>query len=65
MAYYRDKTGKFRQLSDNPNKYIDVFGEFDFICDDDECNFFCPDCRNMMKCEAYEEIKDEWESFYM
>lgn len=65
MAYYMDLTGKFRQNADDPDKFLDVFAEFDFMRIDDDCNFFCPECRNILQCEAYREIKDEWESFYM
>lgn len=72
MAYYRDPAGKCRQHSDGvetkpyrTDRFIDVFGEFDFTHIDSECNFFCPECRDMLKCRAYKEIKCVWESFYM
>ena len=61
MAYYRDASGKNDIESD---RFADVFAEFDFICIDGDCDFFCPECRNMMKCSAYVEFKDEWDSFY-
>ncbi len=61
MAYYRDL---FRGSDLEPDRFKDVFAEFDFTCIDEECNFFCPECRNMLKCSAYIEFKDEWESFY-
>jgi len=29
------------------------------------CNGFCPDCGQILSCEAYEEINDEWDGFYI
>jgi len=69
MASYQDYSGK----------YSSIFGEFSlcpqqnlrsaaslFGCDDDDdCNGFCPECSQIFRCEAYEELKDEWDSFYM
>ncbi len=66
MAYYRDCTGKFKKDSSDSDKYLDIFEEFDFSCIHyDECDFFCPECRNMLRCEAYGEVKEAWETFYM
>jgi hypothetical protein len=62
MAYYRDPDGKFGPEND---LFLDIFLEFDFICMYDGCNYFCPECRNMLKCEAYQETKEAWETFYM
>ncbi|RJQ16660.1 MAG: hypothetical protein C4560_09310 [Nitrospiraceae bacterium] len=31
---------------------------------EDNCDGFCPECAHMVHCEAYEEIKDGWETFY-
>lgn len=61
MAYYRDISGKIDIESD---QFIEIFGEFDFVCPDNECNFFCPECRDMLKCATYIEFGQEWESFY-
>ena len=61
MAYYRvvsANTGLEHE------QFAEIFQEFDFTCFKDECNFFCPECRNMLKCSAYSEFRDEWESFY-
>ncbi|HDH05564.1 MAG TPA: hypothetical protein ENH01_07620 [Nitrospirae bacterium] len=65
MAYYKDLAGKFRQISQDPDKFLDVFAEFDFVRDEGECNFFCPECRNMLKCGDYNEFEDDWEWFYI
>ena len=62
MAYYRDSEGKFGPDSE---QYVEIFSEYDFDCSIDGCDFFCPECRDITKCRTYEEIKDEWETFYM
>lgn len=33
--------------------------------DHTSCDGFCPECGQMFNCEAYEEIKDEWDGFYI
>ncbi len=62
MAYYRDEAEKFGMGTGN---FCDVFAEFDFIQVDGECDFFCPECRDMLKCKSYQDTKDEWEMLYM
>ncbi len=62
MAYYRYNPKKKNDITD---EYLEVFEEFDFGFVDYGCNFFCPECRNMMKCEAFSEVHEEWDSFYM
>ena len=61
MAYYRDAS---RDIDIESDQFIEIFGEFNFTCYDNECNFFCPECRNMLKCAAYIEFRQDWESFY-
>jgi len=62
MAYYRNNPGG----PDNESEqFCEIFAEFDFGYDDHECNFFCPECRNILKCEAYREVRESWDSFYM
>ena len=62
MAYYKYNPGKSNIENE---KYQDVFAEFDFGYADDGCDFFCPECRNIMKCEAFKEVREAWELFYM
>jgi hypothetical protein len=62
MAYHRDSGGKFEPGCE---QFLEIFSDFDFENIDDGCNFFCPECRDILKCRTYEEIKDEWETFYM
>lgn len=69
MASYQDLSGR----------YLNIFGEFTpspkknlwapaknlpDCDDDDECNGFCPECGQIIRCDAYEELKDEWDSFF-
>jgi hypothetical protein len=61
VAYYRDCSGKCDQSSD---QFLEIFSEFDFDCFDNTCDFYCPGCINMLKCEIYFEIMGEWKSFY-
>ena len=62
MAYHR----LWHDTStDNTQEYLDIFSEYDFERADDCCDFFCPDCKKMPECVAYEEIKGGWDSFYM
>ncbi len=61
MAYYRDSAGKFDCDSE---QFLDIFAEFDFTDIEDGCDGFCPECELISKCENYQEIKDEWDSFY-
>lgn len=62
MAYYRNEDGRFGYVTES---YLEVFGEFDFVSDDRECDFFCPECRYILECKRYQETKDEWELLYM
>ncbi len=70
MASFKDFTGKYpSEYSDlgivpqQKKSSMDVFG---YNCDDDDgCDGFCPECMLMVKCDAYQELKDEWDSFYM
>ncbi len=62
MAYYKYNPG---QLKEEVDKYQNVFEEFDFGYIEQGCDFFCPECRDIMKCEAFSEVKEAWELFYM
>lgn len=65
MAYHRPLKRTDCEHQSAPEKYNEIFSEFDFLSVDDNCDFFCPGCRRIMECMAYEEVKDGWESFYM
>jgi hypothetical protein len=61
MAYYRKPTASDEQKYD---EFSDIFAEFDYGYTYNGCDFFCPECRNIKKCEAYAEVEESWESFY-
>jgi len=70
MASYQDFSDKyssiFAEFSLCPQKDLQRAAmPFSDCDDDDDCNGFCPECSQMIRCEAYEELKDEWDSFYM
>lgn len=63
-AYFRDVGEKFEQYFSDPEQYHKIFSELGFTYVDDGCDGFWPECEQMLKCEVYEEIKDEWEWIY-
>lgn len=72
MASIRDFAGRYLTILNdffqwrepqNPELDVSLFG-----CAEDEdcdCDGFCPDCEQIIVCEAYKEIEAEWDSFYM
>jgi hypothetical protein len=62
VAYYKVTSDDSQQL---PDKFLDVFSDFDFTDIDISCDFFCPECRKLSSCETYSEIKNEWDFLYM
>lgn len=65
MAYHRPSQEGGSACDPAHDEYFDIFSEFDFSTVDMHCDFFCPECRRMMDCMTYKEVKDGWESFYM
>lgn len=70
MASYQDFSGKytgiFSEFSLCPQQPLrSAAMPFSGCYDDDDCNGFCPECSEIIRCEAYEELKEEWDSFYM
>jgi hypothetical protein len=67
MGSFNDLTGKFQHSPDDfdcETSLSDSYFQQSYdICDDD-CDGFCPECEQMIRCEAYDEIKHEWDSFY-
>ena len=63
-AYFADTIEKFEQYYNDPDQYHKIFTELGFTYVDDGCDGFCPDCEQKMTCEAYEELKDEWEELF-
>ncbi|MBI5408488.1 MAG: hypothetical protein HZA14_03890 [Nitrospirae bacterium] len=65
-AYVRGIFSKYENclLGDGQLQEIMEDHGFDYI-DHNCCDGFCPDCGRMLNCEAYEELKEEWEGFYV
>lgn len=62
-AQFRDTVEKFEQYFNDPEQFHKIFTELGFTYVDDGCDGFCPECEQMLKCEVYKEIKDEWKGF--
>lgn len=70
MASFKDFTGKYTSeygdLGIVPQRKKLSMEAPGYFCDDDDgCDGFCPECSRMIRCDAYNELKDEWDSFYM
>lgn len=63
-AQFKDKVEKFEQYFNDPEQFNKIFTELGFTYVEDSCEGFCPECEQMLKCEVYKEIKDEWEWIY-
>lgn len=62
--YFRETVEKFERYFDDPKQFHKIFSELGFTYIEDGCDGFCPECRQMLKCEVYKESKDEWEGLY-
>ncbi|MFO0793297.1 MAG: hypothetical protein U0586_04455 [Candidatus Brocadiaceae bacterium] len=62
--YFNETIEKFKQYLNDPEQHHNIFTEPGFTYIDDGCDGFCPKCKQKMTCEAYEELKDEWEGLY-
>ncbi len=70
MASFKDFTGKYpseySELGIVPQQEkVSIEASGSKCYDDEDCNGFCPECDQMVRCDAYKELKDEWDSFYM
>lgn len=63
-AHFKDTVKKFEKHCNDPEQFHKIFTELGFIYVDDGCDGFCPECKQKLECEVYEEIRDEWEGFY-
>ena len=61
---FKNRVKEFEQYFNDPEQFNKIFTELGFTYVDDGCDGFCPECEQMLKCEAYKEIKDDWEWFY-
>jgi hypothetical protein len=60
----KNRVEKFEQYFNDPEQFNKIFTELGFTYVKDGCDGFCPECEQMLKCEVYKEIKDEWEWIY-
>lgn len=56
-ASFRDRVEKFEKYYNDPEQFNKIFTELGFTYIEDGCDGFCPECEQMLKCEAYKEIK--------
>lgn len=64
MVYFRATVEKFERYFDDPEQLHKIFSELGFTYIEDGCDGFCPECKQMLKCEVHKETKDEWSRFY-
>jgi hypothetical protein len=57
-AYFNDTVEKFEKYYNDPEQFHKIFTELGFIYVDDGCDGFCPECEQMLRCEAHKEIMD-------
>jgi hypothetical protein len=60
-ASFKNRVEKFEKYFHDPEQFHKIFTELGVVYVEDGCDGFCPECEQMMKCEVYKEIKDEWE----
>ncbi|MBI5056751.1 MAG: hypothetical protein HZB61_09070 [Nitrospirae bacterium] len=65
-AYVRGIYSKYEErCSIDPQQLQKIMSEHGInYVDHSCCDGFCPDCEQILSCEAYEELKGEWEGFY-
>jgi len=61
------QTNGFSQHSsslNDPEQHHKIFTELGFTYVEDGCDGFCPQCKQKLTCDLYDEFKDEWEALY-
>ena len=58
---FRRRVELFEAYSRDELDYPKIFSELGFTFVDDGCDGYCPECPNQRTCEAYPELKAEWE----
>jgi len=65
-AYVRGVFNQYRERVCNTEQFQEICAEHGVVYVDHTCcDGFCPECVQIINCEAYEEMKDEWDGFYM
>ncbi len=63
-VYFRDTVEKFDKYFNDPEQFHEISTELGFTYVNNGCDGCCPECGQMMRCEVYNEMKDEWEWIY-
>lgn len=58
---FRERVKCFEAYSRSELDYPKIFSELGFTFVDDGCDGCCPECPNQRTCEAYPELKADWE----
>ncbi len=66
MREYHKKV--IEDFDNNGNRFLQnsviPYIELGYVYSGSGCDGFCPECRQIEQCEAYEDIKDGWRLFY-
>lgn len=62
-VYIDNQVRKYEQYFSLPLKFYQISEEMAFSIAQENCNGFCPECDQMLKCEVYKETKDAWDRF--
>lgn len=64
-AYVRGIFNQYQECAQDTERLQEICAEQGIAyIDHNNCDGFCPDCGQMSTCEAYEEIREEWDGFY-
>lgn len=60
-SIFRRRVELFDVHSRDELAYPKIFSELGFTFVDDGCDGYCPECPNQRTCDAYPELKGDWE----
>ena len=64
-AYIRGILHERKNCLDISSQLHEILAEHGIeYVDHTNCDGFCPDCGQILNCEAYKEVKGEWDGFY-
>jgi len=59
--HFNETVEKFEKYYNDPKQHHKIFTELGFTYVDDGCDGFCPECEQKLKCEIYDELKNDHE----
>ena len=62
--YFNETVEKFEKYYNDHEQHPKIFTELGFTLVEDGCDGFCPQCKQKLTCDLYDEFKDEWEALY-